>query len=409
MSFNLLDSVKGLFNTEMIGKASNMLGEDPNNVQKAVSGIVPSVLAGILNKAGTGDTGSILGMAKDAFNSGALSGIGNLLGNENILSKGADMLKGLFGEKAASVTNMISGYAGIKSSSATSLMSMAAPAALGMLGKHATETNMSSGGLLSFLNSQKESILNSIPSGLNLAGALGLSSLGSIGNKITGAISGMSGSVQQAASGGNRWLWPLLLILVAIALIWYLMRGCNHNANAPADTSTTMPKDTPAPSPTVTSTVMEMVKVTLPDGVVLDAYKGGIEDKLVSFLKDPAAQPGKDVWFDFDNLNFETGSANITAESMKQIGNITAILKAFPKAAIKIGGYTDKTGDSMTNLKLSQSRANAVLTALKTAGTNTAQLLGAEGYGSQFAKAAADAPDDERKKDRRIAVSVRKK
>jgi outer membrane protein OmpA-like peptidoglycan-associated protein len=47
--------------------------------------------------------------------------------------------------------------------------------------------------------------------------------------------------------------------------------------------------------------------------------------------------------------------------------------------------------------------------ALKKAGVNKAQLVGAEGYGSQFAKAAADAPDEERKKDRRISLSVREK
>jgi outer membrane protein OmpA-like peptidoglycan-associated protein len=153
----------------------------------------------------------------------------------------------------------------------------------------------------------------------------------------------------------------------------------------------------------------ESIQVTLPDGTVLDAYKGGIEDQLVAFLKDDSRKAGKDVWFDFDNLNFKTGSAELTEESMKQVGNIAAIMKAFPKAKIKIGGYTDRTGDSTANLRLSQGRADAVVTALKKSNTNSMQLLGAEGYGSQFAKAAADAPDEERKKDRHISVSVREK
>jgi outer membrane protein OmpA-like peptidoglycan-associated protein len=94
---------------------------------------------------------------------------------------------------------------------------------------------------------------------------------------------------------------------------------------------------------------------------------------------------------------------------MNQLQNITAILKAFPKASIKIGGYTDKTGDERANMKLSQARADAVVKALKDNGITSSQLAGAEGYGSQFAKAAATAPGEERKKDRRISVSVRKK
>jgi len=39
----------------------------------------------------------------------------------------------------------------------------------------------------------------------------------------------------------------------------------------------------------------------------------------------------KNMWFDFDDLNFKNRSADITDESMKQVHNITAILKAYPK------------------------------------------------------------------------------
>jgi outer membrane protein OmpA-like peptidoglycan-associated protein len=117
---------------------------------------------------------------------------------------------------------------------------------------------------------------------------------------------------------------------------------------------------------------------------------------------------GKDVWFDFDNLNFELGTATITAESQVQINNIAAILKDFPRAKVKIGGYTDKTGDETANMKLSKERAEAVKAALAAAGVGS-QVTDAEGYGSQFAKAAADAPEEERKHDRRVSVSVREK
>ena len=153
----------------------------------------------------------------------------------------------------------------------------------------------------------------------------------------------------------------------------------------------------------------ESVKVVLPGGIELDALKGGIEDKLVAFLNDASTKGGKDVWFNFDNLNFKTGSAELTQESYSQVQNIAAILKAYPKLLIKIGGYTDKTGDSLTNLKLSQARATAVFEGLKKMNANEKQVAGAEGYGSQYAKAAADAPDEERTKDRRISLGVREK
>ncbi len=176
--------------------------------------------------------------------------------------------------------------------------------------------------------------------------------------------------------------------------------GENNNEAMMANTDTTAASKTAAEA---------SVNVTLPDGTELHAIKGGIEDKLVAFLNDSTAKAGKDVWFDFDNLNFKTGSAELTNESYAQVMNIAAVLKAYPKLKIKIGGYTDKSGDSTANLNLSQSRATTVLSALQKLNANAAQLLGAEGYGSQFAKAAADAPDEERKKDRRISLSVREK
>lgn len=156
------------------------------------------------------------------------------------------------------------------------------------------------------------------------------------------------------------------------------------------------------------ATAKESVHVMLPNGKELNAYKGGIEDMLVVFLNDSSSKAGKDVWFDFDNLNFKTGSAEITEESQLQVSNISEILKAYPKLKIKIGGYTDKTGDSLTNLALSNNRAKVVADALAKL-NSSGQVTGAEGYGSQFAKAAADAPDAERAKDRRISVSVREK
>jgi outer membrane protein OmpA-like peptidoglycan-associated protein len=134
-----------------------------------------------------------------------------------------------------------------------------------------------------------------------------------------------------------------------------------------------------------------------------------VEDQLVACLNDAGCAAGKDKWYDFDNMNFETGSAKLTAASQEQVQNIAAILKAYPKAKIKIGGYTDAVDNAAANKTLSQERADAVMKAIKSAGANAGQLVGAEGYGSQFAKVAATASDEERRQDRRIAVQLREK
>ena len=207
------------------------------------------------------------------------------------------------------------------------------------------------------------------------------------------------------------WLLPLLLLVLTAGLVMYFMKGC-------ADTSIPGLQAQSIADSTAADTVhtnngngKKALSILLADSVKITAYKNGIENQLVLYItsENPADSISKSRWFDFDDLNFKTGSAEITDSSMHQVNNIAAILKAYSTVKIKIGGYTDRTGNEEMNMKLSQSRAMAVLTALKNAGVNEAQLTGAEGYGSQFAKAATDAPDEEKQKDRRISINVKAK
>ena len=157
----------------------------------------------------------------------------------------------------------------------------------------------------------------------------------------------------------------------------------------------------------------EEVKVDV-NGVELSAFKGGLEETIVAFLKgngyanaaDDAAL--KDQWYNFDNVNFKTGSANqLEAGSKAQLENLTKILKAYPDAKIKVGGYTDKTGDEAANKKLSQDRANFIKAELTKAGVG-GQIVSAEGYGSEHATVAATASDEERAIDRKMAIRFTK-
>jgi hypothetical protein len=189
MSFNLLDTVKGLFNNDLISKAASFLGENESGISKALSGIIPVVAGGMLSKASSGTDGAteVLNSAKEAHGSGIFSNPGSLIsGNSDILNKGAGLLKGLFGDKSSGITNAISSFAGIKSSSATSLMSMAAPATLSSVGKHASENNMNAGGLMQLLNSQKDAIMSALPAGLSsIAGLLGFGKTGDHLSSVT--------------------------------------------------------------------------------------------------------------------------------------------------------------------------------------------------------------------------------
>jgi len=114
----------------------------------------------------------------------------------------------------------------------------------------------------------------------------------------------------------------------------------------------------------------------------------------------------KEKWFNFDDLNFEHNTANVLPESQKQLDNIAQILTAYPAVKVKIGGYTDKTGDEAINKKVSTDRAMAVKKFLDGKGLGK-QVVGAEGYGSEFATHPADASEELRLTDRKVALSIR--
>ncbi|MEP6747202.1 MAG: OmpA family protein [Bacteroidota bacterium] len=425
MSFNLLDTVKGLFTPNLISSAASSLGESEGGIQKALSGAIPAILAGLVSKTeGNESSSNLFDLAKQAAGGGILNNLIGFLGNDssNLLSKGAEMLKAVLGDKAGGIASLVSNFAGIKHSSASSLLSMVAPVAVAALGKHAADNNMNADGLMNLLSSQKNTVLNALPS--NLSSVAGLLGIGSIGTAVSSATANTTQAVHTAAahvgetaekaSGGMKFLLPLLLGILAVALSIYFFKGCGGSTKDIVETADTAAVKVGTASDsavaTVVTSVRELFKVKLPNDTVIDAYKGGIEDKLVTFLESDYKKLGEDslkkVWFDFDNLNFETGRAKITAESQNQVNNLAAILKAFPSVKLKIGGYTDKVGDEALNKKLSDARAKSVQAALGKSGVGK-QITSAEGYGSSFAAYAADAPETDRVKDRHVSVSVR--
>jgi OmpA-OmpF porin, OOP family len=226
---------------------------------------------------------------------------------------------------------------------------------------------------------------------------------------------------EKGAGEGKKFL-PWILLAAALALAWGLLKSCSTPETVPdATTSSITAPTTPPAEPVVAApSTLEPVKVeapavgqasdffekTLSTGYAIKATKDGFESKLVGFIESNEAI-SQDLWFNMDGITFDTNKATIKAESSGQIKHVAEILKAFPKVKIKIGGYTDNTGNAKVNQKLSTNRASAVKKALVTQGIEAGRL-DAEGYGSEHPVASNDT-DEGRQKNRRIDVRVTKK
>ncbi|WP_375191022.1 sodium-translocating pyrophosphatase [Chryseobacterium sp.] len=110
-------------------------------------------------------------------------------------------------------------------------------------------------------------------------------------------------------------------------------------------------------------------------------------------------------WFTLENLYFETGSSDLKAGSEIQLLNLVEIMNAYPSLKIKLGGYTDNSGNEESNQKLSNLRAQTAKLKLLELGIS-GDRVEAEGYGSQHPVCASNDTDECMAKNRRIDVRV---
>lgn len=110
-------------------------------------------------------------------------------------------------------------------------------------------------------------------------------------------------------------------------------------------------------------------------------------------------------WYTIENLYFETGSSDLKAGYEMQLNNIAEILNAYPDLKIKLGGYTDNTGNEESNQQLSNLRAQTAKLKLLEMGVS-ADRIEAEGYGSQHPVCEGNDTDECKAKNRRIDVRV---
>lgn len=143
------------------------------------------------------------------------------------------------------------------------------------------------------------------------------------------------------------------------------------------------------------------------DTLDLDLPEKGMELKFLEWINNKNNVVDKNTWFDFDRILFQTGSAVLDTISEEQLNNIAHILNSMPMVEVKIGGYTDNTGDPEANVILSLQRAEAVKRKLLQKGIEEPRLR-AEGYGVQH-PVGDNNTEQGRQQNRRIALRVTKK
>lgn len=453
---NIVDALKGYVTSELISKAASMLGEDASGITKAASGLIPTILGGMLNKStDTSAFGNIFNSLQDKQSDSWLDNLGGLVGSGNLAQNDPKDIAGglmgsLFGSKVGGILDMVSSVAGIKKSSSSGLLGMVGPLVMSYIGRKIRKEGLDAFGLSKFLGGQSANIMSALPDGMGDLIGFAKNTGGSIGSSARETVSKAASTATQhmengTDGGGNKWLWPLLLAALA-AGAFYFMRGCETPEVPNMDVTEQLDKVKDAAGDVVDAAGDAAGKVTdaagavvdaagdaagavtdaagnavdaagnavgalgaffkrkLANGVELNIPKNGIESQVVNFVEGSNAID-EDTWFNFDRLTFATGKATLDMDkSGEQLNNIAEIMKGYANVKVKLGGYTDNTGNEAANMTLSQNRADAVKTALVAKGI-AADRIETEGYG--IAHPVADnATPEGRAKNRRIALRV---
>jgi len=398
MSTNILELLKSEFGDQIVGQLGKFVGEDAAKTKSALGSIFPAVVGALINKGSTSQGASEIldrinrgGFGEDALKAPENAFAGGYT-TTNLLNIGTNLLGWIFGDRVAKVTDWICGASGVGKNATSSLLGLAVPAVLGLLGKQVKGASLNATGLLHLLAGQSGFFKDAAPAGL--AGVLGLADL-------PGAAKAVPPPAPAAYPGWKSFI-PLILLL---AIQPFMYRACGAPPVKPAVEKAAVKVADEASK--AIGKLGEFLAVKLPSGLELKVPALGVEKKLIAFIEDTGKPVDKKLWFSFDRLEFETGSATLKPSSMEQLKNIAEILKAYPKVALKIGGYTDNVGNPAANLTLSQKRAENTMQEIVKLGIE-AKRLEAEGYGDKY-PVADNTTEEGRQKNRRIDLRVTKK
>ena len=405
MSSILLDHLRTAFNPTAVSELSRALREAPAPTQKALDGLIPAVTAGVINRVSEpeGATRLYQLLSDTPFTTdptmSQLVEIGEH--RQKAAESGNALLKQLFTDQPNRLAQATAQYSGVGLGSATTLTGLVMSVLMGFLRQQVTTRSLTQAQLAALLLGETELVRSAVPAAL--VGGLGwlIGSSRPLSAQPTRTVS--TAPTDEGPAGTPWWRW-LVVALALLALLFFLLRGCNGDKISPTADSTpgsasdTIASDLDGNEPQV------RVGVDLPGGRKLSVVEHSFNDSLARYLASKGSQTPR--VFTFDNLTFETDSARITAQARPHVDDLIQIMQAYPNLMIRIEGNTDSTGDDAINDPLSGERADMVKQALIQGGIAASRVSTRE-RGDTKPIASNQTPAG-RQKNRRIDVVITK-
>jgi outer membrane protein OmpA-like peptidoglycan-associated protein len=404
MAANLIDTAKGLVTPELVNEAATTTGESPASASKALHGAVTTIFAALAHRSSTPEGASAV-MAM--VHAGAAPGLLEKLG------------------RAESASEELASSAGIKSSSASKILELAAPLVAAVLGEEVASRGMNAGGLSQLLSRHETAVLEDAHELPVPSEALGAPPISEIEAKpafesdvkpVTETRASVTGAsrfhdVEQQAATRFRDLehrvsmtadvvpWKIVAPALAVLAMVVIGIAASTHSHGPHLGVTAMQRSAPAATtvhpptfqgPSIHAPAPRTAAgVTLPGGKTLDVAAGSSEANFAHALADPSvALPHS---FRFDDLTFPAASFRLGAGADNTIDAVAATLHAYPSARVRVEGHSGDVGSPGANRALAAARARAVRSMLIARGVAPGRIETTRGRRPRMAPGKAEA------------------
>lgn len=427
--FNLLNDV---LSPDVLSRIAAYVDEPTEKAHKAVEGLVYTVVGGLMKRTTTEIGVNQLfnriqkGRYDGSLTDNLITALRDPTQTNTLITQGNDVISHLLPAMKSSIGTMISGYAGIRNSSAISLLGLTSTIVLHVLGKRVKEQKLDADGLAASLFSEREAFVNAVPEEFmpRLVEKVGLqqvvAGLAAPARRTTVEIpvrqpSAQSNGTARPSPAASRtvvtrpvvtyepddagdensslvkWGMGALLVLALAAAGYYVYQNTKNYSEETNVTDVTpvigdtvrsdtvsrslaVPADlAPAPTPvsTTATKATALTTATVSASGVAPVSAGALTQQLTPYVGNPALPKGR--VFPLKGVSFQPGSLSMTPGSLATISELTTLLKTYPNLQVQLIGYANDAQFG-TNKSLSFKRVNQIKQQLMASGIDFVRI-----------------------------------
>ena len=430
---NLFSTFDDTLSPDVLSRMAVYVDESPEKTHKAVNGLIYTIVGGLMKRTTTeiGVNQLFNHIQKGRYDGGLTDNLITVLRDpaqtNTLITQGNDVISHLLPAMKSSIGSMISSYAGIRNSSAISLLGLTSAIVLHVLGKQVAVQKLDADGLAMSLFAEREAFVNAVPDEFmpRLVEKVGLqqvvAGLAAPARRTTVEIPMRQPSAQPNRDRASRpvanravatrpavsyepddsddetgalvkWGMGALLLLALGAVGFYVYQNTqNHSeerktAGVTIVTGDTVTADTvsrslavpsempPAPPPkSTTATVVSVATAPVPvasGGATGSA--GALTRQLTPYVGNAALPKGR--IFPLTGVSFQPGSLSMTPGSVAGVDELATLLKTYPRLQVQLVGYANDAQGGLTNKSLSFKRVNQIKQQLMASGIDFVRI-----------------------------------